>query len=367
METIEKLTTSECIAAKEMWSEIFYEDPEKFTEYYFREKMPDNTGYGLKEEGRLRAMLFLTPYMARILSPDRQGNLFRDVPLCYIVGVGTKKEYRHRGYMDRLLRAALADLYEAEQPFTFLMPADPAIYTPYQFRYIYERPEFSVQKWGRVQAEPMPEGGEAVLAAFAERELEGRYQLFLKRDPSYYKRQKRESLAQNGDIYLWQENGELAGFYLYAEENGKAEIQEALVAEHFAGKKALDISDETKPVIMARITNVSAMLSLMRLAGQEKEETVSLILRVADPLLPGNNGTFLWTVGKKESTIALLDEADEVDACVGIEGLAQFLFGKKDARDVMCGGRKGKPLEDAVSVKLSCIEPLSRVCINEIV
>ena len=39
METVERLTEQEALAAKKMWSEIFYEDSEQFTDYYFAEKM----------------------------------------------------------------------------------------------------------------------------------------------------------------------------------------------------------------------------------------------------------------------------------------------------------------------------------------
>ena len=57
----------------------------------------------------------------------------------YIVGVATKEKYRHRGYMDRILKAALSFIRKKEQPFAFLMPANPNIYLPYQFTYIYDK------------------------------------------------------------------------------------------------------------------------------------------------------------------------------------------------------------------------------------
>lgn len=353
METIEKLTVQEALAAKGLWAEIFFEDSDRFTAYYFAEKMKDNTGYGLKCGGTLRAMLFLTPYMGRILSPDHTGTRFQEVPLCYIVGVGTKKEYRHRGYMDRLLRYALAELQAAGQPFTFLMPADPAIYAPYQFRYIYERPVFAVPEKGKSRAAAMEAGEEAALAAFAEAQLEKRYQLFLHRDASYYSRQKKESLAQNGDVYIWKENGKITGFYLYAREGEKEEIQEAVVSDDFAETGVLHVSENKQPVIMARITNVQAMLSLMRLSEKAGSERITVRLKISDPLIPENNGTFLWTVGKKESTIALSDEADRADVCAEIGDLAELLFGRKS-----CAG---------AYERLSGIETLSRIFLNEIV
>ncbi len=380
--TIEKLTTAEALSAKAMWSEIFYEDSQQFTDYYFEEKMAGNTGYGVKCGGRLCAMLFLTPYMGQILAPDGEGNRFRDVLLYYIVGVGTRQECRHRGYMDRLLRTALSKLYREAVPFAFLMPADPAIYMPYQFRYIYDRPLFSVKKQGNVPAQIMQEEEAAGLASFAGRLLEQRYQLFLRRDEAYYKRQKKESRAQNGDIYLWKEQGEIAGFYLLARENGKEEIQEGMVSDAFAKQGTLEISSKRQPIIMARITNVVSMLSLLRLSRQAGPDFITVRFHLSDPLLGEQDGTFLWTVGKKESTIAMLAGEDEAEACTDISALTEFVFGRKDCRACFwqAESMSGQPLQSrdktesgsaggdtSVYKRLSQIIPLRQVCINEIV
>lgn len=361
METIEKLTLEERLSVKPMWWEIFFEDSDLFTDYYFREKMPENTGYGLKRDGELAAMLFLTPYTGRIRLPGRD-RTFADVPLHYIVGVGTKREYRHRGYMDALLRRALSELHAEGAPFTFLMPADPAIYTPYQFRYIYDRPVYTVTKSGRRVAQPMQSGEEEALAAFAERFLEERYQLFLKRDAAYYRRQKKESLAQNGDVYLWKENGEITGFYLYAEEDEEGEIQDA-AGERQAAEGLLGISEKRSPIIMARITNAAAMLSLLRLREEATDISVSITVTVKDPLIAQNNGTFLWTVGKKESTIALLESAADAQVCVTIDALTEFVFGRKSYAE--CFAMGGVRKNDAA--KLENVAVLSEICLNEIV
>lgn len=373
MEIVEKLTLTERLAVKQMWSEIFFEDSELFTDYYFREKMPENTGYGLKRDGELAAMLFLTPYTGKIRLPG-SGRTFLDVPLHYIVGVGTKQEYRHRGYMDGLLRHSLSELYAEGAPFTFLMPADPAIYMPYQFRYIYDRPEYLVTEEGRRSARPMQNGEEAELAAFAEQWLETEYQLFLKRDAAYYRRQKQESLAQNGDVYLWKKDGEITGFYLYAEENGKSEIQEA-AGERQNAEGILGISEQKSPVIMARIVNAAAMLSLLRLREDAPDMSVSIAVEIKDPLIPQNNGTFLWTVGKKESTIALLEKTTDAHVCVTIDALTEFVFGRKSCTECfVCGSTAsgGEHIDcgafsEEYAAKLSEVLVLSEICLNEIV
>ena len=207
----------------------------------------------------------------------------------------------------------------------------------------------------------METGEAAALAEFAQRQLESRYQLFLRRDSAYYRRQQKESRAMNGDIYLWKERGEIAGFYLYAKENGKEEIQEAVVREAFARQKTLEITG-AHPVIMARITNIKAMLSLMRLRADAQTETITVRLRLRDALFAAHNGTFLWTVGKKESTIAMLETNEEAEVCAEAAGLAEFLFSRKDCRACFARIADGDVYE-----RLSQITPLSRLFLNEIV
>ena len=365
METIKKLTTQEALAAKDLWTEIFFEDSDVFTDYYFKEKMKDNIGYGLEKDGMLVSMLYRTPYMGQIRVSGAGADGFLDVPLSYIVGVGTKKEYRHRGYMDRLLRRALTDLQEEGQPFTFLMPADPAIYTPYQFRYIYDRPEFLVE--GEMAVPMQPEDIPA-LAAFAQEHFKERYQFFLRRDEAYYLRQQKESRAQNGDVYLWKEQGEIRGFYLYAKEEGKEFIQEAAVSDALLKKGVLRMKEKDKPIIMARITNVPAMLSLMRLKMEAEAEETELLFTVTDSLVAQNNATFHWTVGKKESTIALSEKKGLAKVCIDIADLTEFLFGRKDSRACfVCFREMGEAEQEKLYQKLSEIEVLSRVFLNEIV
>ncbi len=368
MQGPKRLTKEEALAAKALWSEIFYEDSPQFTDYYFEEKMQDNTGYGFLTDGELAAMLFLTPYTGCICGNGR----IRETPLFYIVGVGTKREYRRRGYMGSLLREALRGLHRDGVPFAFLMPADPAIYLPYGFRYIYDRPSYRIRPDKDFPPRPLEPGEEGALADFAQEQMARRFQLFLKRDTAYYIRQKKESRAQDGDVYVFEENGRIAGYYLYACEEGKEFIQEAAVSEALAQRSVLKLSEKREPIIMARIANAAAMLSLVRLSPQAGEESVTLRLWVDDPLIEGNRGAYLWTVGKKESTIALLEKTDTGEVRARIDGLAEFLFGRKSCRECFervraDTGTGGCSEDDGVYAKLSMIEPLARLCLNEIV
>ena len=127
---INKITGEACKAARSLWEEVFYEDSVQFTDYYFQNKAGKNIGYVIGE-APYDAMMFRTPYQLHI------GNQQREIS--YLVGVATREECRHQGYMRSLLMHSFKEMYEEKQPFTFLMPANPAIYEPFDFRYIYER------------------------------------------------------------------------------------------------------------------------------------------------------------------------------------------------------------------------------------
>ena len=59
--------------------------------------------------------------------------------------------------MRALLTHAMKEMYQEKNPFTFLMPANPAIYEPFDFRYVYERPvwEFKDETFPLLVLEPL--------------------------------------------------------------------------------------------------------------------------------------------------------------------------------------------------------------------
>ena len=100
---IHKMTGEECKKLRPLWEEVFYEDSVQFTDYYFEHKAEKNKGYVIGNTS-YDAMMFRTPYNMQI------GEELRS--LSYIVGVATRKECRHRGYMRALLTHAMEEMYE---------------------------------------------------------------------------------------------------------------------------------------------------------------------------------------------------------------------------------------------------------------
>ena len=305
---IHKLVGEECKKTRSLWEEVFWEDSVQFTDYYFEHKAKLNTGYVIGEFP-YHAMLFRTPYMLHI------GNVVKEIS--YLVGVATRKEYRKKGYMRALLEHSFKEMYEEKQPFTFLMPANPAIYEPFDFRYIYTRDQWELKdgqsdlkaaefsndrevsikdrlegiypvSWLRQEVPQLPIF--EMLAEYANGLLKDNYSIYVHRDVVYYERQLEELKAQNGDIYVLFQQGRIEGFYLYAKENEEVFIQEVL-KQH---PETFDFIEKSghKPIIMARIIHLEEMMKLVR-TKCEKE----IVLQVEDSWIRENAGTYRWKMG----------------------------------------------------------------------
>ena len=123
---------------KDLWREAFPEDSEDFLDYYDQEKMSVNQVLVREEDGIIQSMLHRNPYRLQVR------NTFWDVD--YIVAVATRADMRHRGYMRSLLIRMMTDMREQQMPFCFLMPAAEAIYTPFQFAFIYDQPVWKLKE-----------------------------------------------------------------------------------------------------------------------------------------------------------------------------------------------------------------------------
>ena len=147
--------------SRALYEEVFVEDEQAFVDAYYQIKAADNQILVAEEDGQIVSMLHRNPYTFCFRGET--------VPADYLVAVATKVSYRHRGLMRALLTKALQDMEEQELPFTFLMPADEAIYTPFDFRL-------------------MGNDDEEGLAALSREELSEDYELFTEKDAAYERR-----------------------------------------------------------------------------------------------------------------------------------------------------------------------------------
>lgn len=347
---IRRIAGESCKTARALWEEVFHEDSQKFTDYYFEHKAVHNVGYVIGESP-YKAMMFRTPYPIQLGKKQKE--------LSYLVGVATRKEDRHKGYMSGLLRYSLEEMYKEKQPFTFLMPANPAIYEPFDFQYIYERENWTFKDeskqvpwleslmegnvtteeenilkaaqakdtikdrklngWysaTRLQQEEPDFSVTEQLADFANKYLEAHYEIYVWRTASYYERQLKESQAQNGDIFVYFKEGEVEAYFLYAREEGEIFLQEVL--EKTPGTlDFLQKSEKKKPVIMARIVHLEEMLRLVK-----SKKSRNVILEVEDDLISKNDGVYRLEITPEGSKVTKLKEYRTPDYYCHIRDLA---------------------------------------------
>ena len=147
--------------SRKLYEEVFVEDEQAFVDAYYQVKAVDNEILAAEENGEIVSMLHRNPYTFRFRGES--------VPADYLVAVATRFAFRRRGLMSALLTKALRDMEEQKYPFTFLMPADEAIYTPFDFRL-------------------MGNDDEEGLSELSQEELSEDYDLYTEKDEAYARR-----------------------------------------------------------------------------------------------------------------------------------------------------------------------------------
>ena len=352
-----------------LWQECFC-DPQSYADFYFRTMPGQNRILGLKEKERLISMIHLNPY---VLSAD--GRRFDST---YIVGVATDAAYRHQGHMRRLLDRTFECLYGERQPMAYLMPADPKIYEPFGFRYIYQQFYIKMPA-ANTLGEYLRTAGDVGLRAYSASPadarqlaewandcLGSRMDVFTWRDERYYDNLLRETASDGGEVLMFYEGERLVGTAAYIAEE-TYEVREILaypgyeprlvgwLAGHLGDRAGMMLmppwkADEAgvengfRPMIMGRILYLESFLRLLRF----DREADHLCLEVKDDLIQENNGSFRIVIrnGKAEK-VTRLDHPEAGCLKVTVEMLMQAAFGQGSA--------------------LQGIQPFEHIFINEIV
>ncbi len=395
-----------------LWEKVFQEDSKAFLDYYYFFKTRENSVYVVEEDEEIRSMLHLNPFLIQV------GEGQFDVR--YIIAVATEESYRKRGYMGMLLRKAMQAMYQEKQPFTFLMPAAEAIYTPYDFRFVYDQNvwKYTVVEKQEQKSLPVSEAGigdGADLAAFFMEYFSERFQIYAVRDEQYYQTMLFEQQSENGGIAILKRSEKIVGCFLYGDEDG-LEIREPLylkeyetefwaavgkICEKHGQKEALvyaGISEEEKigtvefqkkkPTIMVRILHLE---SLLRLLKTKAGEQIDCSFAVLDSILTQNSRVWklqsspIGEIEEEEDTVKEADVAKEVEkqrssdcetkiyvretedseGVLSIAALTSLLFGYKSVEEV--AEEPDVFLSERLMGELKKIQPLDKIYLNEIV
>jgi hypothetical protein len=353
--TVKYLSEAEKQDSRHLWEEAFPEDSQAFDDYYYKEKVQENRILAIVEGthseyvtaaavrrrpsvqhsgmSRVDAMIQLNPYWIHV------GDWNWKVD--YIVGVATRKEKRHRGYMSTLLSKMMTDMKNDQVPFCFLMPADPAIYRPFGFTYIFDQPKWELDETkakALTRKHLIPESDSAEYAklckeaaAWMEDWLEERYQVYTVRDEAYLRRQVKEIASENGYLDVLYEEDQIVGLQSAW---GWDEQEQRLL---YADDKYVKSSETTaKSAIMARIISPEVLVKAVHLKDDAKRTERKLQLRLEDPLIEENNRIWAWTLSHTSSKLERIYEdvfagpkapKPEVDLTLTITELTEWLFG----------------------------------------
>lgn len=395
-----------------LWEKVFQEDSKAFLDYYYFFKTRENSVYVVEEDEEIRSMLHLNPFLIQV------GEGQFDVR--YIIAVATEESYRKRGYMGMLLRKAMQAMYQEKQPFTFLMPAAEAIYTPYDFRFVYDQNvwKYTVVEKQEQKSLPVSEAGigdGADLAAFFMEYFSERFQIYAVRDEQYYQTMLFEQQSENGGIAILKRSEKIVGCFLYGDEDG-LEIREPLylkeyetefwaavgkVCEKHGQKEALvyaGISEEEKigtvefqkqkPTIMVRILHLE---SLLRLLKTKAGEQIDCSFAVLDSVLTQNSRVWKLQsspIGESEEGEEAVKEADvakevekqrlsdcetkiyvreteDSEGVLSIAALTSLLFGYKSVEEV--AEEPDVFLSERLKGELKKIQLFDKIYLNEIV
>lgn len=395
-----------------LWEKVFQEDSKAFLDYYYFFKTRENSVYVVEEDEEIRSMLHLNPFLIQV------GEGQFDVR--YIIAVATEESYRKRGYMGMLLRKAMQAMYQEKQPFTFLMPAAEAIYTPYDFRFVYDQNvwKYTVVEKQEQKSLPVSEAGigdGADLAAFFMEYFSERFQIYAVRDEQYYQTMLFEQQSENGGIAILKRSEKIVGCFLYGDEDG-LEIREPLylkeyetefwaavgkVCEKHGQKEALvyaGISEEEKigtvefqkqkPTIMVRILHLE---SLLRLLKTKAGEQIDCSFAVLDSILTQNSRVWKLQsspIGESEEGEEAVKEADvakevekqrlsdcetkiyvreteDSEGVLSIAALTSLLFGYKSVEEV--AEEPDVFLSERLKGELKKIQLFDKIYLNEIV
>jgi len=333
IQQIRKLDTKEHQSTRRLYEEIFPEDSKSFVDYYYHYKIKENQIYITTVKEEMVAMLHLNPYLIKLGAGISRGH--------YIVAVATKEEYRHQGIMSNLIKRVLADGYRAEEPFTFLMPVAEAIYLPFDFRFIYEQPQWEIQgKEQRLDFEctPVSEDELELLSVWANQMLDDKYRTYAIHSKEYFENLIAEQAHQAGQVVVIKQNGSICGYFYTTTETG-AEVREAvieraykesledLIADYLKGHEKIKVyggmlfraENKKKPQIMARIIHLERLIQTLT-----AQIPVCFNMEVIDTLIWQNNGIFRVQIDENGGKL----QADEsAKWTVSIAELTQLVFG----------------------------------------
>lgn len=349
---------------KEIWSYCF-NDSESFMKYYFNDKYKyENTVIAL-DEGKIVSSLQLNQYKLSLNSKVYNTS--------YVVGVSTLPEGRGTGYMSKVIKFTLNELYKKGQLVSILMPIDYRLYRRFGYEHCYDQIEYTIKT---DDLKTFKANGKMIKANLSQiDDLIKIDKVFLNevngnvlKDKHYYENLFKEIQSEDGHLYI-HEDSEKDGYVIYFLQGDKMFVRELFYKNIDALKSILkfiynhntqckivtiatpmidkirfildnpkDCEIKIKPFMMGRVINVKQFIEDIDI---DKDINGSIKLYIEDKYIEENNGLFKISIQNKKVMLEKLNKecTDELQECfdikLDINALTQLAFSYIDIEEAL--------------------------------
>ena len=300
---------------RDLYEECFA-DSKALTDYYFTNRLPNNFVAVNEKDGQLVSALHLIPKTAVI------GKLKSRV--MYIYGVGTKQYARGEGCMRDLMNTVIKDMYQDMEAFTYIIPTDQTnanAFRKFGFEFVMDKPFTKpMENWKKATHSLILRKADhsdlVRLSIFAKSNTESKYKVTLSKDADYFKELAELIELEGGEIEIYVENKVIMGYRVWIDNKIYEEVLDPSI------QSMSYYENEGRPYLMARIMSVRKTLRMLGFYGNG-----SVIIRISDPVIEENNGTFRFTYHHGSVKMDRLDDdvMPEIDVTIG--ELTAHIFG----------------------------------------
>ncbi|HCU2818343.1 TPA: GNAT family N-acetyltransferase [Clostridioides difficile] len=349
---------------KEIWSYCF-NDAESFMKYYFNDKYKSENTVVALDEGKIISSLQLNQY--KLLLNSKVYNT------SYVVGVSTLPEGRGAGYMNKVMKFTLNELYRKGQLVSILMPIDYRLYRRFGYEHCYDQIEYTINT---DDLKNFKSSGKMIKSNLSQ--IDDLIQIdrtFLNevngnvlKDEHYYENLFKEIQSEDGFLYI-HEGNEKDGYIVYFLQEDKMFVRELFyknidalksmlkfIYNHNTQCKIVTISTPTidkirfildnpkdsdikiKPFMMGRVINVKKFIEDIDI---EKDINSSFNLLIEDKFIDENNGLFKISIQNKKVSVEQLDKKgaekpqEDFDIKLDINTLTQLSFSYIDVNEAI--------------------------------
>ncbi|AXU54275.1 TPA: GNAT family N-acetyltransferase [Clostridioides difficile] len=378
---------------KDIWSYCF-NDTESFMKYYFNDKYKSENTVVALDEGKIISSLQLNQY--KLLLNSKVYNT------SYVVGVSTLPEGRGAGYMNKVMKFTLNELYKKGQLVSILMPIDYRLYRRFGYEHCYDQIEYTINT---DDLKNFKSSGKMIKSNLSQ--IDDLIQIdrtFLNevngnvlKDEHYYENLFKEIQSEDGFLYI-HEGNEKDGYIVYFLQEDKMFVRELFyknidalksmlkfIYNHNTQCKIVTISTPTidkirfildnpkdsdikiKPFMMGRVINVKKFIEDIDI---EKDINSSFNLLIEDKFIDENNGLFKISIQNKKVSVEQLDKKgaekpqEDFDIKLDINTLTQLSFSYIDVNEAIFLNDIKDVSEETLET-LNCIFSKKNTYINE--